>query len=66
MKYAVAYINFFDNILKVEIIKADNIRSAVDQHSMIKSENFPDLPEDIEEIQEIFFDFDSCIDVIEI
>lgn len=70
MKFAVGYINSFDNDLVIEIIKSNNFRHAIRKHSAFQSLVMQDwtdnMPYSLEEIKMYFFDCDSAIDVVEI
>jgi hypothetical protein len=70
-KYIVGYISFFDNVLTVELIEADNWREALSKHSaMLDDEGKPDdlawMPDDIEDAKEEAFNADFAFDVKEI
>lgn len=62
--YVVGVINFFDNILKLEKISAENEIEAINSHSMINGYSFES--KDIENIKQEAFDMDMMVDVIEI
>ena len=65
-KFAVGYINFFDNELIIEIIKAEDWFSALSNHSKFK-DNKMYLPNtSLEDAKVEAFNCDSMIDVIEI
>lgn len=64
MRYAVGYINFFDNDLKIEIVEASSVREAVNKHSCIV--DYGVFPEDLEDIKNFFFNADAAIDVVQI
>lgn len=64
--YAVAWMNFFDNELKIEFIWAANWREAVLAHSLNNFVGVDDIPEDIEEAKRAAFDLDSMFDVVEV
>lgn len=65
-QYAVAWMNHFDNELKIEFIFAANWREAVFAHSGNQFENVEDIPDDLEEAKRLAFDFDSMFDVVEV
>ena len=77
-KYAVSYINFFNNELTIEIVEAETIKKAILKHSKLLAENsdngkvdeedwlHTNMPEELEEIKETFFDMDCMVDVVEI
>ena len=62
-KFAVSYINFYDNNLQTKIIEANNWKEALD-----KSEFFTglELPEDFQEAKQEAFNCDSMFEVVEI
>lgn len=72
MKFAVAHANLFDNELKVEILEGSNWRDALLRHSVFVSmladcpEYLDDIPKDLEEAKDYFFNGDALIDVIPI
>lgn len=69
MKYVVAGINFFDNVLSVEIIEADDWKDAVLGHSAFINSDEIDrewLPDDIEDAKREAFNTDISFDVIEL
>ena len=70
MKYAVAYVNLFDNDLTIEIVEADTPKEAIKKHTRLAdachAEWVAEMPEDLEEIKEVFFDGDTLVDVIEL
>lgn len=65
MKYAVAATNFFDNVLSIEIIEADDWKDAVLKHSVFVN-NDVWLPDDIEDAKVEAFNTDILFDVIEL
>jgi hypothetical protein len=71
-KYVVAYINFFDNELKMSIQEAKNEVHACKNYLKIKQNENPsdswvnDLPDNLEELKEKMFNLDSMINAIEI
>ena len=71
MKYAVAGINFFDNVLIIEIIDAENWKEALAKHPLHKreTEDIGDvswLPDDMEEAKIESFNADQMFDIIEV
>jgi hypothetical protein len=64
-KYAVAYVNFFDNDLEINIIEAENERDAIVKGCKYAAD-YDDLPEGIDGIQELFWNTDILIEVKEI
>ena len=69
-KYAVSYINFFNNELTTEIVEAETIKEAVAKHSKISSDGhileYMQNCKDLDEIQTKFFDTDCMVSVIAI
>ena len=64
-RYAVAYINFYDNELSIKLTKANNWREAVDNTFKIFEEmGVVDISDDIEEAKREAFDADFMFDVI--
>ncbi len=60
-RYAVAYMNFYDNVIEIKFVDADNEVDAVRKDGRVT------LPEDsdhwgMEEVKEFAFNCDSCID----
>lgn len=69
MKWAVAYMNFFDNELRVEIVEANTMIEALSKHSKLSSNEtgwLKNMPNNLEQIRTMFFDADAAIDIIEI
>ena len=66
-RYAVAYMNAFDNDLTIEFVVADSAKHALIQHSAFKDANMAEwatmAPEALEELKSYFFDGDIFIDV---
>lgn len=68
-KFAVGYINFFDNDLIIEIIEANNWFDAIWHHSkmILTKDEKPWLPNtSLEKLKGEAFNCDMMIDVIEI
>jgi len=69
-KYAVGYINFSDNELTIEIVEAPNIYEAVKKHSQLQEDSLQkwisEMPQELQDIKEEFFNGDAMIDVKEI
>lgn len=68
-KFAVGYIDFFDNNLIIEIVEAEDWYNALKEHSKIKkfSEDECYLPSDsLEVAKNVAFNMDMMIDVVEI
>lgn len=70
--YAVAHMCLFNNVLKTEILLAENARSAIFGHSKMVSDDphllqwLNKMPEAMENIKTYFFDCDQMIDVVEL
>ncbi len=62
MRYAVSYINFYENVLYLDIVEATDWKTAL--QIALSTEKY--IPEDMEEAKEYFFDGDSAFEVIEI
>lgn len=68
-KFAVGYIDFYDNELIIEIIEAEDWYAALSSHTKLKSMNEDEcyLPSDsLETAKDIAFNSDFMIDVVEI
>lgn len=71
-KFAVGYISFFDNDLVVDIVEAEDIKSAILSHKKLKTDDkdfaewINNMPDSLEDIQTEFFNSDQGIDVKEI
>ena len=65
-KYAVCYINFFDNKLIIEIIEAEDWFNALSNHSKFKDDEMYLPNTSLEDAKIEAFNCDSMIDVIEI
>lgn len=69
-KFAVAHASLFDNELKVEFHEGSDWREALVKHSVFDSmrkdhiEYLDDIPEDLEDAKDYFFNGDALIDVI--
>lgn len=68
MKYCTAYINFFDNELKQEIVEASSELEALQKSSITKDLMSTIEPDnhDLEFIKEEAFNQDSMLSVIEV
>ena len=70
MRYAVAYVNLFDNELSVEILEGSSWRDALLRHSYFVSmlNSCPEwidlIPKDLEDAKDYCFECDSLIDVV--
>lgn len=68
-KFAVGYIDFYDNEIFIEIIEAKDWYAALRSHTKLKSLNEDEcyLPSDsLEAAKDIAFNSDFMIDVVEI
>jgi len=67
-RYAVAYMNFFDNDLTMEIVTADTPQEAIWKHSKLLDPCWRqlDIGDHVEDIKEYLFDGEIAADVIEI
>jgi len=73
-RFAVAYMTFMDNDLRIELHTADNWKEAILKYSSFSKEEYreqmqewlSEMPDDKEEMKEYFFNADSLLDVIEI
>lgn len=68
-KFAVGYIDFYDNELTIEIIEAEDWYAALSSHTKLKSMNEDQcyLPSDsLEAAKNEAFNMDLMIDVVEI
>lgn len=63
-RWAVGYMNSFDNDLIVEIVKAPTWDKAIKAHSQVGDYTFNTIS--LEEAKQDFFDSDAAIDVVEI
>ncbi len=74
MKFAVAHASTFDNDITIEIIVADSLKQAIMAHSAFSiPESKPDydkwfeeMPDELEEIKEFFFNGDILVSAMEI
>lgn len=74
MRFAVGHTTFFENVLTIEIVEADNVKEAVMAHSAFndvasKPEYdlwLKDMPDDLEGIERFFFDGDTLVSATEI
>ena len=63
-KYAVAYMNLFDNDLTIEFVEAPNDIEAIYKHTkMLDIDNETDTSIDLEELKQQLFDGDILVDV---
>ena len=65
-KFAVGYIDFFDNELIIEIIEAEDWFSALSNHSKFKEDEIYLPNTSLKDAKNEAFNCDSMIDVIEI
>jgi len=68
-RYAVGYMNAFDNDLQIEFVVADSVKAALIQHSAFKDADMAEwaatAPEALEDLKDHFFDGDIFVDVKE-
>ena len=65
--WAVAYMNFFDNELSVELVKADTLIEALSKHSKLVNEDWlKTMPNDLKQLRDLFWEMDSAVDAVEI
>ena len=65
-KFAVAYINNYDNELTIEFVEAATWREAIILHNELKDTPLDDIPQDLEEAKVLFFNQEAAFDVKEI
>ena len=71
-RFAVGYMNFFDNALTVEIVESENWKEACFKHSglagdeTLVKESMADSPDDKEDFGQWCFDGDFQVDAVEI
>ena len=65
-RWAVGYISFHDNEVRVEIVYGDDWHDALLKHSQLQDWTEPLTPSSIEITKQQFFDCDSMFDVVEI
>lgn len=67
-EFAVGYINWFDNDLIIEIIRAENWKKALFKHSRLQSDdwNQDDFGDTLEDAKSYAFNCDMMIEVTEI
>lgn len=73
-RFAVAHSCCFENDLTIEIIWADNLKAAILKHSAFNKPKsvpdydkwFEDMPDNLEEIKDFFFDGDILVDAVKI
>jgi len=65
-QFAVAWINFFDNDLTIDIVWAKDWREAALSCSPSQFDNLDEIPEDVTEAKQMAFDRDSMFEVVEL
>lgn len=69
MKYAVAAVTFHENVLKIEIVEAENWKEALSKHSLFTEAGDPGdvswLGNDIDDAKHAAFSGDILFDVLE-
>ena len=66
MQWAVAYMNFTDNQLTVEIIEANTMTEAMSKHSRLNGgcrDWLKNMPNDLQQIRDLFWEADAAIDI---
>ena len=72
MKYAVAYINDWDNELEIQIVNADGWKEALSKHTGFNKPEYPEdhdmswMSDDIKSAKEDMINADMSFDVIEL
>lgn len=61
-RYAVGHIDFYNNDLTIEIVQVTTWKDALAQHSKCKDQ-MEELPDDLPEAKQEFFNQDSMFDV---
>lgn len=64
--FAVGVINFFDNVLNIEIIQAESWLDALGKHSGIDAEFLPNDVSFMEDLKDEYFNIDMTFDIKEI
>ncbi len=64
--FAVAFIQFGNSELEIEIVRASNMQDAIGMHSKIPDTMPILISPDLEKIKRAFFDQDAMIDVVEV
>jgi len=68
--FAVGYMNFMENDLKIEVISADSVKEAILKHSWLQDKDVHEwingMPDSLEEMKEEFFNGDAAVDVVEV
>ena len=67
-KYAVGYLNYFNNDMSIEIIEANNWKEALFMHSELEGDKDrqEDCGDTLEDVKHYLFDCDIAVDVIKI
>ena len=65
-QFAVAWINFFDNDLTIDIVWAKDWREAVLGCSPSQFDSLDEIPDDVTEAKQVAFDRDSMFEVVEL
>jgi len=74
MRFAVGHATFFDNVLTIDIVEADNVKEAIMAHSAFNDPAskpeydlwLKDMPDALEEIEQFFFDGDVLVSATKI
>jgi hypothetical protein len=66
-KYAISFVSFFENELKMEVVEASNELDALrEAYNKVHGNAAPEDITDIKELKAVCFDMDSLISAIEI
>jgi len=64
--YAVAYMNFLNNELTIELVEANTVVGAIAMHSKTDVRWLEHYPNDIHQLRMLFLELDMAVDVVEI
>ncbi len=62
MKFAIGFINFYENDLTIEIHEGDTWKEAARKHSRISDDTIESFDDDLEKAKHDAFDIDTMID----
>ena len=72
MRYAVSYMNFWDNDLKIQIVEANDWKEALSKHTLFNKPEYPEdhdmswISDNFETAKEDLSNADMLFDVVEI
>ena len=72
MKYAVSYMNFWDNEMEIQIVEASGWKDALSKHTGFNKPEYPEdhdmswISDDMKDAKSDMFNADMVFDVIEI